>query len=115
MKYLKNASLLVACFAVSACSLPSAKKPGGASGSGLTEMCPSDMADGGAGTDGGTGGSVATFPIDRVVQAMACSGDGVANPRAIDKYTQGYTRNQADVDRATTTVSNMSTPDLAAQ
>jgi beta-glucosidase len=123
MKYVKKAPILVvACVAVSACSLPSAKKPSnGSGGSGMTEMCPGDSAGtaGGGGTGGGAsggmGGSVATFPIDRVVTPMACSGDGVANPRAIDRYSQGYQRNQADVDRATATVSNMSTADLAAQ
>ena len=82
-------------------------------------MCPGDSTDGGAPWEGtaadGAGGSVATYPIDRVVTPTACSGDGVANPRAIDKYSQGYQRNQADVDRATAAVSNMSTPDLAAQ
>ena len=84
-------------------------------------MCPGDST-GGAGASGsdggapdGAGGSVATYPIDRVVTPMACSGDGVANPRAIDRYSQGYQRNQADVDRATATVSSMSIPDLAAQ
>ena len=97
------------------------KPANGAGGSGLIEMCPGDSTgtagasgdDGGA--SGGAGGSVAAYPIDRVVAPMACSGDGVANPRAIDKYSQGYQRNQADVDRATAAVSNVSIPDLAAQ
>jgi len=123
MKSVKNAPILfVACFAASACSLPSAKRLGnGTGGSGLTEMCPGDStgtagtSGNGGGASGGAGGSVATYPIDRVVTPMACSGDGVVNPRAIDKYSQGYQRNQADVDRATAAVSNMSIPDLAAQ
>ena len=123
MKFMKNAPILVvACFAVSACSLPSAKKLGnGTGGSGTSEMCPGDSTGtaGASGNDGGApdgaGGSVATYPIDRVVTPTACSGDGVTNPRAIDKYSQGYQRNQADVDRATAALSNMSIADMAAQ
>jgi len=115
MKSVKNAQILiVACFAVSACSLPSAKRLGnGTGGSGAIENCPGDSLD--AGASGGAGGSIATYPVDRVVPPTACSGDGVANPRAIDRYSQGYQRNPADADRATAAVSNMSIPDLAAQ
>jgi beta-glucosidase len=122
MKWLNSSPLLfVAYFAISACSLPSAKRPfdGGA----MSAMCPDEAAGGAGGTgmsgpDGGaagTGGSVATYPIDRVVTPVACSGDGVENPRAIDRYSQGYKPNSVDVDRANTALLSMSVADMAAQ
>jgi len=119
MKCAKNSLLLLfAAVGVSACSLPSAKKPVEGTGSGgMTAMCSDEAAGGGGGMGpdgsaasgtGGMGGSVPTYPIDREVTPMACSGDGVDNPRAIDRYSQGYKPAQADVDRAMTTANGMS-------
>src|SRR5262245_12570336 len=98
MKFVKSSPfLLIAYVAASACSLPSVKKPSGGTGGAGMEMCSDDATGGmgGAGDTGmggsaaggatGTGGSVTTYPIDREVTPTACSGDGVANPRAIDK------------------------------
>jgi hypothetical protein len=92
-------------------------------GGGMTAMCP-DEATPAAGAAGmgaggsaatGSGGAAGSYPIDREVPAIACSGDGVENPRAIDRYSQGYKPVQADADRAMATVNGMSVADLAAQ
>ena len=124
MKCLKYSPLLLVAYLTSpACSLPSAKRPAEGTGGAGMAMCPDDATgDAGASTmgaggsaAGGPGGAAGSYPIDREVTPIACSGEGVANPRAIDRYSQGYKPNQADVDRAMATVNGMSPADLAAQ
>ena len=79
----------VGCLSVSACSLPA---PGVPDGGGIitSQTCALTATDGGAVDAVST--VMATGDIENVVTAMACPppGSTIANPNAIDKYSQGY-------------------------
>jgi beta-glucosidase len=118
-------SFVAGLVAASACTLPPPvdSDPTGSLSGGI---CLDDV-DGGTpmmgSTDGGTsddgggddGGPDAGSNIDYVVTPVSCQGSGTGNPNAIDKYSQGYTADPANLKRVDDTIKIMKVADEIAQ